>query len=1011
MLWSKQQEKAIDAEKGNYLISAGAGSGKTAVLTERVYQLIKKDYKISRFLVLTFTEAASAEMKIRIRDKLLSDPELTNLASEIENSHIETFDAFAGFLVRKYSHKLGIDSHFQNLDGTIANLKRRSFINELFDEYYENNDPLFVEMIKKFCSKDDISIRDYVFSLGEISSKLINPESLFNDCQNTFFSDEYLNKRIEQEFERRRYVLNRIIDNAYKLEDVDDCDAIIEFANKALSCSTYDELQAFVDDKIIGFPDKDRKTQTTDKPFRDSIADLYKKEIKKKNYGSSGTIKTLQLSTKKYVDLIVEMTKKVEKRLRDYQKTVNAFSFSEIARMASTLLKDKEVVNEVSNIFDFIMVDEYQDTNDIQEEVIQTISRNNVYMVGDMKQAIYRFRDANPLIFQNKYNSYKDGVLGTKIDMNTSYRTREEVVNAINEIFDVLMDKQTNPIDYKNGHHFESGFDAYKIKKDNKEDYNFKIYTYPSVDSQTDLKEEVNIVIDDIIYKINNKYQVYDRKMEKLRDCTFKDFAIIIDRKTDFDEFRRAFSEKAIPLKAIYNERIGKTDVSLVIQNLLKLFYYTLKEDFDNEYIHAFVSVARSFLMRMSDKDIYLWVKNKIFQHSEVHYKITRVVNEYKNKSLFEILSALFDEFELYYKIRTIRHFEDNVYKANSFLDLAKKMDELGLSISEMIEYFADLQENELDIEVVSKEASENSVTIINIHKSKGLEYSFVYFPCLYKHFNRSSINTSFLTSKNFGVLFPIDKVENINSLFNHLLKEEESQQDVEEKLRLLYVALTRVKERAILLCPIKENETKKLLLSKSLSFKDFIEYGDFISKYGVEYKYKNEQLLEKTPQNTDKKIEIREISVPSTMIEKKRASKENEGEVDESLLEFGSELHYLLEVVDYETKDTSFIKDNGLKKYVSNVLNSEPFKGVKNKQINHEYEFYDENSGVNGIIDALIVHDDYIDIVDFKLKNIADDKYVEQLHTYRDYVKTISDKPIKMHLIAAITGEVKEIE
>ena len=157
--------------------------------------------------------------------------------------------------------------------------------------------------------------------------------------------------------------------------------------------------------------------------------------------------------------------------------------------------------------------------------------------------------------------------------------------------------------------------------------------------------------------------------------------------------------------------------------------------------------------------------------------------------------------------------------------------------------------------------------------------------------------------------------------------------------------------------------------------------------------------------------ITIKSINVESKEIVRKKASKEKSIDVDENVLKFGTKLHYALELLDYKTKDLSYIKDYRIRKYVDNVVNSFVFKDIKNAKILHEYEYYDEVNGVNGIIDCLIIKEDEVDIVDFKLKNISDVHYNEQLNIYADYVKKICKLPIKKYLISAITGEVREVE
>ena len=227
----------------------------------------------------------------------------------------------------------------------------------------------------------------------------------------------------------------------------------------------------------------------------------------------------------------------------------------------------------------------------------------------------------------------------------------------------------------------------------------------------------------------------------------------------------------------------------------------------------------------------------------------------------------------------------------------------------------------------------------------------------------------------------------------------------------MFYVAVTRARERLILLYQEKDKEDPEIYVPTTMnSFRSFVHFLHLEDKYGVITNYEGQSFTVVYNYNDDA-VELKNINVKPEIVNKKRASKERSDEVSSDLLEFGNEIHYLLEITNFDSKDTSFIADVRMRRYVDNVLRAKVFGNIKNSQVLHEYSFFDEKNGVSGIIDCLVVKDGSIDIVDFKLKNLDDEKYVLQLHTYRDYIEQISDKPIRMYLISAITGEVKEVE
>ena len=402
---------------------------------------------------------------------------------------------------------------------------------------------------------------------------------------------------------------------------------------------------------------------------------------------------------------------------------------------------------------------------------------------------------------------------------------------------------------------------------------------------------------------------------------------------------------------------------------------------------------------------------NKTYLESELLQKVKTIKEEVQFESLEVKLNTLIDEFHLYNNIIKLKHFSNNANKVQLLVDLVKGMDEIGFSLDDLISYFEDLNNFDLEIDYSDKDVSDNSITLITIHRSKGLEYPIVYLPLLTSSFLKSP-QTSFLFDDTYGPLLPNVGVNQKTSLLNHLMKINEAKGQFEERLRLFYVAVTRARERLIMLYRDKEKGDDDIFgINGANSYRTIVHYLNLENEYGVEVNLPIQTLKQKSLSREKKTIEMRKIQIPCIETSLKKASKEKDETISEDLLEFGNEIHYMLEIADYETKDLSFITNGRIRKYISNVVNSEIFKNVKNNQVLHEYSFFDEKNGVHGIIDCLVIKDDEIDIIDFKLKNIEDEKYVLQLHTYRDYISQISSLPIRMYLISAIKGEVKEIE
>ena len=229
--WSDNQKAAINADNNNFLISAGAGSGKTAVLTERIFKLVKSGTPISKFLVLTFTNAAAASMKTKIRNRLLSDPDLKHLAIEIENSSIETFDAFCLFLVRKYSFEIGVTREVAPIDNSILDIKKHKFLDDILDELYDKKDSDFIRIINDYCVKDDEIIKEIILKISNTADLQIDKEKFYCEFMNKFFNEKFLSDLVEKEFKANLKTLDRVAKLASKLEDGDDADLIQNFVD------------------------------------------------------------------------------------------------------------------------------------------------------------------------------------------------------------------------------------------------------------------------------------------------------------------------------------------------------------------------------------------------------------------------------------------------------------------------------------------------------------------------------------------------------------------------------------------------------------------------------------------------------------------------------------------------------------------------------------------------------------------------------------------------------------
>ena len=414
MKWTREQQLAIEMDGSNIIVSAGAGSGKTAVLSERVLQKVLNGVDIRRILILTFTNEAAGEMSARIRKKIKKSG-LKEQLEYLDSAYITTFDAYALSLVKKYHYVLNINKDIKIIDASIVNLERKRLLDKIFDEFYQAKDEEFLCFVKTFTMRDDEVLKNGILNINEgIDLKYDKNEYLDNYIEN-FYNKEYVNKIFNEYFKYLSELVDNFETDVMSLENYMESDAyvsIYDSVSKIFRPKTYDDLYNCRDIKVGRFKGLDEDGVFLKERVKESL-----EKIKSLIIYSREDIIKYYLSTKDYVKVIIKVIKKLDEYLNNYKKSNGVFEFSDIAKMAIKLVKEnKYIKEEIKYYFNEIMIDEYQDTSDLQEIFIREIENDNVYMVGDIKQSIYRFRNANPLIFKNKYDNYSKNIGGRKIN-------------------------------------------------------------------------------------------------------------------------------------------------------------------------------------------------------------------------------------------------------------------------------------------------------------------------------------------------------------------------------------------------------------------------------------------------------------------------------------------------------------------------------------------------------------------------------------------------------------------
>ena len=1029
-VWTKEQELAIYEKGKNIIVSAGAGSGKTAVLSERVLNHLQNGMEIDSLLILTFTKAAAAEMKERIRKKISDNPSLHHQLDKVDNADITTFDAYALKIVKKYNYLLNISKNISVIDTSIITITKQKILEEMFNQYYEEKNPNFLKLINDFCLKDDKEIFNAVLSLNDKLDNIYNKrEYLENYIQNNFIESKinaYIDDYISLIKSKITSIENQIHNLSFYAEN-DYVEKVTEVLNPLLNSNTYEEIKLNTNIKLPRVPSKSPDEL---KLVKEEISKLIKEIVKLTKDESTDKIKENILKTKEYVQTFIDIILKLDTNISKYKKENNAYEFIDISLMAIRLLEGNESIREeLKNKYSEILIDEYQDTNDLQDLFISYIEKGNVYMVGDVKQSIYRFRNTNPMLFKNKYDNYSKGLDGFKIDLNKNFRSRSDVIHSINLIFNELMNDEIGGADYINSHQMVYGNKSYENVND--ENYELEVLNYEKDDEYSNEEIEIFTIANDIKKRVENHYQVMDKDTGKSRDITYDDFVILIDRSSLFDLYRKIFEYLNIPLAVYKDEKITEADNVSLIKHIYNMIISIYQKNYDVNFGYSFMSIARSYLWEMTDEEIFDIIRRKDYRNTIIFqkcYQISKNINELTNRELFDVI---FDEFDFYGNINKVGDIKNNIMLLDYLQKIAINADSLGYTPFDFLDYLKELAERKLDIKLPANKEINNAVKIMTIHGSKGLEYPICYFSGLYKRFNVSDLKEKFYYSKDYGFVFPYVDETVHNTVIKTLLKNKYLEEEISEKIRLFYVALTRAREKMIIVLPLEENilASKKdgviddEVRRKYMSFKDMLDSVYNTLKPYVSNIDKNKLNLTKSYLFKKKlnnnyeldninKIEVNELSIKTKNIENAHFSKEAHtlySKEDSQNIELGLKMHSLLEMIDFDNPDYSEMSSFEKAK-VKAFIDTGIFKGAK--EILKEYEFmYTEDKEYHGIIDLLLIFDDYVTIIDYKLKNTQDDAYLKQLNGYKNYIENITNKKANIYLYSILDEKLVRLD
>lgn len=872
--WTKPQQNAIDARNSNILVSAAAGSGKTAVLVERVIRLITDvtlNVDVDKLLIVTFTNAAAAEMKSRIAKALLEiinkDQNNTNAHRQLAllpNAKVSTIDSFCIGLVRENFFKLDIEQDFKILDNSENAVLEKTAMDEVLDFLYENGGDDFKSLVNMFSStKDDKNFAEVVNRISHFISsqdfpdawldkicEIYNPDIKFDDS----FCSEYVVEEtksllniVDDLFKQSVAVLNVADEKHKKLIDaLSDDRLIIDRLIDNAETDKWDEMLDVINNLSFGrFP----SVKCDEKDFVKSNRDLYKDIITKSiapmySVNSDDYINDCKVLYP-VIKQLTETVKLYNQKQFEMKKELNSFTFSDIEHFAINLLfyldESGEIVKtplayELEDSFYEILVDEYQDTNSAQDKLFKILSNGkNRFMVGDVKQSIYKFRLAMPFIFTEKKDSfahYEEGSdnINQKIILSKNFRSRKGVCDYVNFVCSHIMSKKVGGIDYNEEEMLNSHDD---FKASDVPSAQIKYVSTP--DGENTIEYEARQIANYILNKVASKEQIKDG--DKYREIRYGDFAILLrSAKTKINAVTDILGQYGIPtvannkLNLFENKEVvillnflrvidnPTQDISL-LATLMSVFYGYTADDIsqarvDCPYGNLYSAVSKSDIFSKFIDDLKKY--REYASSMSVENLVRQIIGD---TSYLSVISAMGNH-------------EQRVQNVKLLIDIAKRFDNgENVGLTAFIRYVDSIIENKFNVESASvNDAGKDAVAVMTVHRSKGLEFPVCILAGASGKYNKDDINKGIIQlNPKHGVglkVYDASRLCRYDSLQFSVLKDINNYDMMSENLRVLYVAMTRAKEQFVTFISVSskgvehyvDSVSKKLISSSSSS-------------------------------------------------------------------------------------------------------------------------------------------------------------------------------------------------
>ena len=922
MNWTKEQQDAIYKKDSNILVAAAAGSGKTAVLVERIIQKILNDgVDIDKLLVVTFTNAAASEMRERVLDaiykKLDEEPENENLQRQIillGKSNICTIHSFCLDVIKNNFFEIDLSANFRIASEEEIELLKQEVLENVFEKLYdeENND--FAKLIDTYTGyRGDEPLKEIVLKIYRFMQSapfpkewLLEKVRFFENSNESDFAKSIwgtiLIKNLQEELIdgiNSLKVLRNKLDKYYELEkykltiesDIDIFKALYDATQKswdtAYEVAKEIKLKSWPIDKKIVLDVKDEA-----KASRDTVKNKLMKIIKEVLiYDSESAYRDI-FAMYEILNILKDVIFAFDEEFMKKKKERNIIDFNDIEHYALKILVKKdengnyvgtEVAKKYREKFEEIAIDEYQDSNQVQEYILSTVSKgNNLFMVGDVKQSIYKFRQACPELFLDKYDRYdlNGNDDGLKIQLFKNFRSRDNVLQITNEVFKTIMSKELGDIDYTEEEYLNLGaafeehensldiaeLDIIDLKEEStlcwKDDEEVIDEELDEFVNQLEKEQiEATFVAKRIKEIIDSKVQVKDKKLG-YRDVTYKDIVILLRSTSKLAPiYEKELIKNDIPVFSdSSNEYLDTIEIQTII-SLLKI----LDNPIDDI---SLVSVLRSEIGTFDDNEIVeirlckrdgsfydSLLASKEAANEELKNKVIDFLNkleewrkESEYLSLAELIWKIYSDTGFYNYVGLMPNGTLRQANLKMLFERAKEYEKTSFKgLFNFIMFVERLKSGNSDMssaKIIGE--NENVVRIMSIHKSKGLEFPIVFLSSTAKKINMQDLNSNLLLHQKIGIgpqYINYEKMIEYSTSAKDAIKLVIKEESISEEMRILYVALTRAKEKLIItgiskdhqkdlekkreilkIYNSKDGKINPILLKKYISYLDWIE-------------------------------------------------------------------------------------------------------------------------------------------------------------------------------------------